>query len=70
MSTPKKKESDSQDERSDREDGVRVRGGGREEQVLSSDEETPISTRPRQRSLKRRKFCLTNTPTSQQLVGI
>ena len=57
------------------------RGGGREredegglggeEQVLSSDEEAPITSvsRPRQRSLRRRKFCLTDTPTSEQLVS-
>ena len=43
--------------------------GGREEQVLSSDEEVPVITRPRQRSLRRRRSSqLTNRPTSQQLV--
>ena len=50
------------------------RGGGsvRQEQVLSSDEEAPITSvaRPRQRSLRRRKYSLTNTPTSEQLVSI
>ena len=39
--------------------------------MLSSDEEAPITSvsRPRQRSLRRRKFCLTDTPTSEQLVS-
>ena len=47
------------------------RGGEAGEQVASSDEEAPITSvaRPRQRSLRRKKYILTNTLTSEQLVS-
>ena len=50
----------------------RERGREREEHILSSDDEGPVAmvSRPRQRSLRKRRLCvLTNTLTSQQLVG-
>ena len=51
-------------------EGVGGRAGGRPDQVVSSDDEAPITSvaRPRQRALKRRRSCLTNHPSSNQLV--
>lgn len=52
-----------------------VVGGGRERgrrDTLSSDEDLvpEVATRPRQRSLKRKKIGFTNTLSSEQLVGV
>ena len=57
------------------EGGGRGEGGGegvegRAEQVLSSDDEAPVTSvaRPRQRSIRRKRYLLTNELTSEQLV--
>lgn len=66
-----------QEERKEEVDGVRgevvggERGRGRRD-TLSSDEDLmpEVATRPRQRSLKRKKIGFTNTLSSEQLVGV
>ena len=75
--TPKKqdesvREGESEGGREGEREGGREREREREEHILSSDDEGPVAmvSRPRQRSLRKKRSCvLTNTLTSQQLVG-